>query len=136
VSAITVSLTRPLPTRTTGESSCARPFRYCRCFAVSIAASSHKKIAPPERVRRGDARGAICANRLRQGQANHDAAVAQTAFRGVVVADRVLSSTAFDRDARRVDTVAAHEVIANGLGATTIEIRARTRRLTIVGVAN
>src|ERR1043165_7682263 len=77
-----------------------------------------------------------CANRLRKYELDHDAAVLQTSFRRVVVADRLACVASLDGDARGIDPVAAHEVVANRFGAAAIEIGVRTGGFTIVGVAD
>src|SRR5436305_11694400 len=73
---------------------------------------------------------------LREHQANLNAAVAQAAFRGRVVADRLARVAAFDRDAGRVDAVAADEVIADRFSAAAIEIVIRCGVLAVIVVAD
>src|ERR1700741_1311092 len=111
--------------------------RECRQYdAMGLRDTTSSKNNAPAAMNRGGVLRSMQLQRLRQDEADHHAAVAQTAFRGRVVADRVGRAAAFDGDARRVDAMAGHEVVLHGLGTGAVEVRIRSGVLTIVEVAD
>src|SRR5204862_690833 len=97
------------------------------CFVVSMK----RKVSPESALQTLSVQWS-----LRKHEANDYAAVLETTFGRVVVADRLACVASFDGDARRIDAVAADEVVAHCFGAAAVEIGVRSRRLLAVGVAD